>query len=486
MYDTIVIGAGIAGIAVALRLRKNGHNVLVLERNAYVGGKMNEHHSMGYRWDTGPSLFTMPNLVDELYALYGRNPADYYQYQQEEEACRYFFYNSLPLHFYTNRSKLKEELVEKLGVDGKPLDYYLDQSAEKYNQIGKFFLEHPIHKFDQLPWKKLFRLLPQFFKSNLFASLHQLNTRRLRHPKLVQIFDRYATYNGSNPYQASGILSMIPHLEQNIGTFFPTQGMYSIVGGLYQLAQEVGVKFRLGTEVECCKKIKGGYEISADQSYQTKRVISAIDCLAFYQYILKDKSLTKRYKRQERSSSALIFYWGIRKQFPQLGLHNIFFSKDYKHEFKLIFENKQIPLEGTIYVHISSKANQNDAPVGAENWFVMLNLPAGISLSKLDQQEIKETLITRLEEMLETKISDYIQTEKVWTPKGIELDTGAIEGALYGASSNKKMAALSRHPNYSKSYPKIYFCGGTVHPGGGIPLSLQSAKIVAQLIANES
>lgn len=485
MYDAIIVGAGVAGIAVALRLRKRGDRVLVLEKNSYVGGKMNQYLSKGYRWDTGPSLFTMPHLVDELYELYAKNPEDYYQYQKEEEACRYFFSDHTQLNFYTNRTKLKKELSDKLGIDPQIIDVYMERSAEKYNSIGVISLENAIHKPTELPWGKLFWMLPKIFRTNLLSSLHQVNCKKLKNPKLVQIFDRYATYNGSSPYKASGILSMIPHLEQNIGTFFPKKGMRSIVEGLYQLAQEVGVEFELGTKIQKVEKIKGVYQIEAAQKHTCKRLISAIDCVSFYEKVLKDKKLAKKYHRQERSSSAVIFYLGIKKEFPQLGLHNIFFSEDYQEEFELIFDQGEIPLQGTIYVHISSKVNAKDAPKGGENWFVMLNVPAGVAIDERQAVLIKKTLLKRLEEALGVKISPYVETEKFWTPKGIEMDTGAIEGALYGAASNSKMAALTRHPNFSKKYKEIYFCGGTVHPGGGIPLSIQSAKIVDKLIANE-
>lgn len=484
-YDVVIIGAGIAGLATALRLNKQGLRVLVLEKNAYVGGKMNQYEDKGYRWDTGPSLFTMPSLVNELYGLYQKDPADYYTYQQEKEACRYFFEDGTTVNFYTNQEALTNEIATQLAVDKTRINRYLAQSAEKYEAVGSLFLEHAIHKPTSLPWKKVLGRTPQFLKANLLTSLHKHNQKTLQNPKLVQIFDRYATYNGSNPYEASGVLSMIPHLEQNIGTFFPKNGMRSIVEGLYQLAQEEGVEILLEQTVKQCIPTKGGYEVYTDIGYQAKRLICAIDCLTFYKHILRDEQLYKRYQKQERSSSALIFYWGLSKKFSQLGLHNIFFSADYQHEFQQIFKEKIIPKDATIYVHISSKSNPKDAPANSENWFVMINTPAGAKIEETEKIEIKKLIIKRLEALLQSSIEPFIETERVWTPKGIEWDTGAYQGALYGAASNAKMAALTRHPNFSKKYKGLYFCGGTVHPGGGIPLSIQSAKIVEKLIVNE-
>ena len=484
-YDTIVIGAGIAGLAVALRLRRKGAHVLVLEKNAKVGGKMNEYESQGFRWDSGPSLFTLPHLVDELYALYQKNPENYYTYSKEEEACRYFFEDATEITFYTNWERLRDEVQTKLKLNPRALELYLERSAKKYETVGSMFLEHSIHKLNQLPFGQLVRQAPQFAGANLWTSLHKHNKRNLKHPKLVQIFDRYATYNGSNPYKASGVLSMIPHLEQNIGTFFPKKGMRSIVEGLYELAKEAGVEFEMETSVTSCTTTATGYKVEAAQTYESKRVICAIDCVTFYKNIFKNQALLKRYQKQERSSSALIFYWGVQKQFPKLGLHNIFFSEDYRQEFAQIFDQKKVPIDGTIYVHISAKVNAADAPEGGENWFVMLNTPAGATIDDALQQKIKTALLKRLERRLGTSIADHIVTERVWTPKGIDADTGSYMGALYGASSNSKLAALTRHPNFLKQYKGLYFCGGTVHPGGGIPLALQSAKIVEKLIANE-
>lgn len=485
MYDSIIIGAGIGGLSAALRLRKQGLNVLLLEKNAYPGGKIYKKEGIGYSWDTGPSLFTLPQLVDELYELFGKKASDYYQYNRQEEACRYFFEDKTNVTFYTNINRLKKELSEKLAINGDLVQSYLERSAEKYNSIGSVFLETPIHKLRALPVLKLARIFPQLMRTNLLGSLHQLNKRALKDEKIVQIFDRYATYNGSNPFKASGILSMIPHLEQNIGTFFPKKGMQSIVSGLYELAKEEGVNFKFNQDIVDCKYDGTHYTITTTESLQAKQLVCAIDHLNFYKNIIKDKALFEKYRKQERSSSAIVFYWGIKKEFPSLGLHNIFFSNKYEEEFELIFDKKEIPFEGTVYVHISSKVNKDSAPDGCENWFVMLNTPAGITISLEVQNRIKKAILHKLERQLETTIENHIETEKVWTPEGISLDTGAFEGALYGAASNKKLSAIERHPNFSRKYKHLYFCGGTVHPGGGIPLALQSSKIIDNLILNE-
>lgn len=486
VYDALVVGAGIAGIAASIRLRKMGLRVLVLEKNSEAGGKMREIMDSGYRWDTGPSLFTMPELVNELYSLCDVNPETYFSYQQQEESCRYFFEDDSSLVFYTDRKALETEIKSKLGLDASDVFKYFDAAAEKYDKLGEVFLENSIHSLGAIPFHKIVRLLPHIIKSDLLSNLHKLNLRTLKNNKLIQIFDRYATYNGSDPYRASGVLSMIPHLEQNIGTYFPKNGMRSIVSGLFQLAKDMDVHFSFDEKEIKAEKDQQQYHVkTSDAQYKTPKLVCAIDHLTFYRDIMEDADLFTKYVKQERSSSAIVFYWGIKSKFPQLGLHNIFFSGDYENEFSQIFKSKEIPDEPTIYIHISSKVRKEDAPDYGENWFVMINVPPSDAISPDKVQAVKKIILDLLNKKLSTKLESLIECEHVWTPKAISSDTGAYMGALYGAASNRTFSAISRHPNFSRKYDQLYFCGGTVHPGGGIPLSLQSAKIVEKMIKNE-
>jgi phytoene dehydrogenase-like protein len=212
-----------------------------------------------------------------------------------------------------------------------------------------------------------------------------------------------------------------------------------------------------------------------------------MDIYPTYKKLLpKLKSPTKILK-QERSSSAVIFYWGIKKSFEALELHNIFFSEDYQQEFKAIFEDLTVCEDPTIYINITSKDVPTDAPKGCENWFVMINTPADHGQ---DWDEIvtrlRERILSKVSEELGTEIEPLISCEEVLTPPLIQDKTQSHLGALYGASSNNTMAAFLRHANFSKRIKNLYFCGGSVHPGGGIPLCLLSAKIVDDMIPKVS
>lgn len=483
-----IIGAGIAGLAVAIRLKKLGFNVHVFEKSSTHGGKLTELKTDSFRWDKGPSLFTLPHLVDELFELCDKNPRDYFSYSKLSHHCSYYFHDDFRIDFIADSTLLKKQLAEKFNVEiaNDVIDYF-NQSKKTYEGIGQFFIDNPSLKWYDFLTPKLIKRYPQFLTKKLRLSLNDYNKSKLKHDKLIQLFNRYGTYNGSNPYQMSGLYSMVPHLEQNVGTYFPNEGMRSIVDSLFKLAQEEGVTFNFNSSILSIQPEKNGYKLNLlnDAEMKTDIVVSAIDHLNFYKNILKDNQLFEYYRQQERSTSGLILYLGLRRTIDELNVHNIFFSKDYLKEFNQLFKVKKIPDDPTFYVHVSSKHVKSDAINGGQNLFVMINTPAGIEVTNDDIENCKAKFIQRIQKHFHVDITNEIIVDENWTTQGIEQDTGSWQGALYGASSNNKMAALKRHGNKQKKYPNIYFCGGTVHPGGGIPLVLKSSKIVADLIQNE-
>ena len=486
MAKVIVIGAGIAGIASAIRQAVKGHEVAVYEANAYPGGKLSEFRSGDFRFDAGPSLFTMPQYVDELFSLAGKNPKDEFTYEKLETVCRYFYEDGTRINAWANRDKLAEEIALKTKDPASSVHQFLDYSAQIYAITHSIFLEKSLHRFRSfLNWETLKALL-RFPKIDPFRNMNTANTDFFTDDKTIRFFNRYATYNGSNPYKAPATLNVIPHLEQHFGAYFPKGGMAAITQSLVKLAENLGVKFNYQARVEEIlvedKKVKGirlnGENVSAD------RVVSNMDIWFTYRQLLKNEVAPKRILNQERSSSALIFYWGIKAEFPELDLHNIFFSEDYKKEFAAIWEQQSIDVDPTIYVNISAKYQSGDAPKGAENWFVMINVPANTG-QNWDEliAAARKNVIDKLSRMLNRDIAQLIVTEELLDPRSIEQKTASYQGSLYGTSSNNQFAAFLRHANFSSKIKGLYFVGGSVHPGGGIPLALLSAKIVDELSA---
>ncbi len=480
----IVVGSGIAGIASAIRLTSKGYSVEVFEKNAYLGGKLTEIQLGNYRFDAGPSLFTMPQFVEELFLLAGEEPTSYFTYQKSSIACHYFFEDGTFLPFPSDKKELLQVVKDKLQIDIEPLSKHLDRSAFIYDKTHKSFLEQSLHRLKNYFSKDILETILAIPKLGLFTTMNSLNEKELNHPKLVQIFNRYATYNGSDPYQAPGILHVIPHLEHGFGTFFPNKGMNDIPQSLIRLAKDMGVQFHCNAPVEeiVCDKRQTKGIISLGTFYPSDLVFCNSDIRPAYKHLLKSQTIPKSVDRQESSSSAMIFYWGIQKKFKQLDLHNIFFAQDYKLEFETLFQKKTVSHDPTVYIHVSSKMKEDDAPVNGENWFVMVNVPSnsGQDWAKLRMQ-IRQDVLVKLSRLLGEDISTLIEEEDYLDPIRIEERTSSFAGALYGPSSNDRMAAFFRHPNQSK-VKGLYFIGGSVHPGGGIPLCLLSAKIAVSAI----
>ena len=481
----VIVGAGIAGIAVAIRLAVKGYVVEVFEANAYPGGKLSEFTINGFRFDAGPSLFTMPQYVDELFELAGKNPADYFTYQKLDIVCKYFYHDGTQLTAYADEEELTKEIKQKTGEPGQAVKRFLSNSKKIYGITNHVFLEQSLHRLKTyLSWKT-FRSILNLAGIDSFRSMHKANSTFFTDKRLIQFYDRYATYNGSNPYQAPATLNVIPHLEQHYGAWFPDKGMYSITTSLVELAESLGVKFHYQSPVEevALEANKATGIRVKGELIQTDMIISNMDVWFTYHKLLSKYPQLKPAKilNQERSSSALIFYWGIKKQFPELDLHNIFFSADYKAEFKAIWQKQSIYHDPTVYVNISSKLKADDAPEGCENWFAMINVPAnkGQDWEALISKTRKD-IIKKLSRTLGEDISKLIVCEQILDPRSIESKTSSWQGSLYGNSSNSRYAAFLRHANRSSKIKNLYFCGGSVHPGGGIPLALLSAKIVAE------
>ncbi|MDP5170853.1 MAG: phytoene desaturase family protein [Bacteroidia bacterium] len=484
----IIIGAGIGGLATSIRLRVAGHEVAIFEAASQPGGKLSEIRADGFRWDAGPSLFTMPQLVTELFELAGRRPEDFFEYEALPIITRYFYEDGTLINAFHDPEAFIQELLLKTDEKETNIRSLLAKSAELYEITNHVFLERSLHKLSTYLRKETLRSALQVHKLDAFRSMHASNTKRFADPRVVQLFDRYATYNGSDPYQAPATLNIIPHLEHSMGAFFPKGGMYAITQALFGLAQDLGVDFHFETPVQRITVDNGrvsGIVVDGEQ-IPADAVVSNADIVPTYRKLLPTQKAPEMVLSQPRSSSALIFYWGMNKAFPQLDTHNIFFSDNYEEEFRQIWKVKSLSSDPTVYVFVSSKVEPTDAPSGCENWFVMINTPAntGQDWESLIA-EAREHILQKLDRNLGEDVQSHIISQSILDPRSIESRTSSHQGALYGSSSNNPMAAFLRHPNFSRKLSGLYFCGGSVHPGGGIPLCLLSARIATDCMEED-
>jgi phytoene desaturase len=430
----------------------------------------------------------MPHFVTELFGLFGLDSDNYFEYYRKQTLCNYFWEDGKCFSAEANQANFTKNAAKTFNIDPKALTNYLERSKLKYDLTAPLFLEKSLHKIGTYLNKETIKAIVQTYKMDIETNLNALNEKNFDEPHLVQLFNRYATYNGSSPYQTPGIMSMIPHLEMYFGTFFPKGGMHNITMSLYKLAVSQGIKFHFGQKVtEVLVKNKTAIGVKTEtKTFIADKVVSNMDIFSTYKKLLRDQKHPEFTLKQERSSSAVIFYWGIKRTFENLDLHNILFSADYKTEFEHLFEHKTLFSDPTVYINITSKEEKTDAPEGCENWFVMINAPGDYGQNWPDLvAEARKNIIKKVNRLLKVDIEPLITVEEILTPPLIESKTSSYRGALYGAASNSKFAAFLRHPNFTSKIKNLYFCGGSVHPGGGIPLCLLSAKITADLIQNE-
>jgi len=488
MKKAIVIGAGIGGIAAAIRLAKKGYSVQVMESSGGPGGKLSEFKLGGYRFDRGPSLFTLPQYVEELFNLCGEQMSHHFSYSELPLLCKYFYSDGFVFDARGNREENIKAIALAFDEDEKNVRSFFKKSEFIYKITAPLFLESPLKLkllFKTRAFWKGIGSIPMLPLMGNYTT--QLN-KYFKNPKTIQYFQRYATYNGSSPFKTPALMQLLPHVEQGIGAFIPDKGMFDITRQLYELAKRQGVKFIFNSKVEEIIIEEGracAIRFNRNVIEKANLIVSNMDVFPTYKKLLPKEREPEVILNQEKSSSALIFYWGLKDYVNKsLSIHNIFFSENYIDEFRKIFEEETLHDDLTVYVHITSKHIISDAPLNGENWFVMVNAPnnKGQNWNEI-VEKARENIIQKLENMIGEKIRDKICCEHIWTPKGIEEDTSSHLGALYGNASNSPSAAFFRHANNSSRIKDLYFVGGSVHPGGGVPLAILSAKNMSALIS---
>jgi phytoene desaturase len=519
MKSISIIGSGLGGLSASIRLAHAGFDVTIYEKNSTPGGKASSLTLEGYRFDTGPSLLTMPFVINELFSSVGEDPAKWLTLNKLNNLCKYFFPDGTILNAYSDKEKFAKEIETNTNEKRNSLYKYLEYCKTIYDLTADIFLFSDLYSAKTYSNLKALKTLFKLPKIDSFRTMNEANRSFFKDERIIQLFNRYATYNGSDPYKCPATLNIISHVEYSIGGYFITGGMHMLTDVLYKLAVKKGVKFCFSSPVEKIITegtnvkgiLAGGKEIFSDA------VISNADVYSTYGKLLNDNtsSAAKKYNKLEPSSSALVFYWGVNITSDKLDTHNIIFSSDYKKEFEELFDKKILPTDPTIYIYISSKFSGSDAPGGKENWFVMINAPncqtskvkcqtskdtpvvglvtnnqtklnfVGDNTNKWgDIETIKQKILNKIKSLTGYDIKDKIECESVMTPQDIEEQTGSYKGSIYGISSNSRNAAFLRQSNRSKHYKGLYFAGGSAHPGGGIPLVILSGKIAAEKIIN--
>jgi phytoene desaturase len=467
----VVIGAGVGGLAAALIAKSKGYDVSVYEQSDTYGGKMGTLNLSGAIFDTGPSLATDVLCIDNIYKICGLEPRNYWNYIKLPEITRYFWNNGQTYIMPSGFIKIEKSIARNFDVDIKSLHKYLKKMEYGYKNGVPHFVDKPVNIKSFTSAKAIATLSK--ISPLLLQDLHNRNKRYLSDNNLVQLFDRYGTYSGSNPYKAPALTGLTAGPEITDGIYYPIGGMRSIADGLYKAAKDTGVKFHFNSRVKSVISLAGKAQaILTDIPIKSDIVIYDGDSIRLNKLLGKSKEVVPK---KQRSTSAFVFYWVVRGNHKQLGLHNILFSGDYYKEYKDISAGKP-PVDPTVYINITSKVEPGLSPAGTENWFVMVNVSAGTEEKHM--QAVKSSVLRRISTI---NITPDIVAEDYLSPKRLEEKTGAWQGAIYGQAANSLLPALKR-PSNESSIKGLYLIGGTAHPGGGVPLAVRSATIVGRCL----
>ncbi len=484
-----IIGGGLAGLAAACRLAHHGLQVSLFEQEPKLGGKLGEYRYNGFRFDVGPTLLTMPFVIDELFAGVGKNRADYLTFTPLSHLCRYFFTDNTVLDSFSDLERFAGEIGRLSPADSGSLLRFMAYSKRIYELTAHSFLFSPIHEPSNWFTRQNAATLLHLHHIDPLVSVHRGVSRFFSDARLRQLFDRYATYNGSNPFQAPATLNIIPYVEYGLGGFYVHGGMYRLVEALSRLAEEEGVALYTGKRVSKIlvsrNKAHGvvvdGNEIAADY------VLCNGDVVESFATLLPDyKKEIAHWRRYEPSLSGLMFLWGVQGRNEPMVQHNIFFSADYRLEFEQLFRLGQPPSDPTIYVAISGKGQALDAPAQMENWFVLINMPwlrHGQSWAAITDS-MRRIVLRRLQRH-GLDLNGRIVCEQIFTPEDLYRRFSSNRGSIYGLASNSRWAAFARPANRNRSVKGLYFAGGSAHPGGGVPLVLLSGKLASELLLKD-
>lgn len=476
-----IIGAGIGGLSASIYLAAGGFDVEIFEKNKKAGGKVNQKWLGDYRFDMGPSLITLPNVFKDLFEFAGEKIEDYLELQKLDVICKYFWEDGTIFHACSDENQMIKEIEKISTYDALFYSKYLNYCKGIYDYSADYFLYNPFQEKEVLLRFETIKKLFSIKKLDAFKTVNDSVSKYFKSDKLRQIFNRYATYNGSNPFIAPATLNIIPWVEYGLGAFYIDGGIYKLAEVLEKITKSLGTKINYNSRVSKIntrnKKVSSIMVDGEKKMYDF--IVANSDATETYKHLLDDES---KYQKLEPSISGMVFLWGVKGEHPELNHHNIIFSNNYKEEFDFLFNKLETYDDPTIYISITNKKNKSDAPKGCENWFVLLNMPY-IKDQDWEKEKIrmKKAVLNKLKK-IGIDIEKKIEEEDIISPLDLYAMYESNKGSIYGTSSNNKFSAFLRPFNRDRKYENLYFAGGSSHPGGGVPLVTLSGKIAAQLI----
>lgn len=485
----VVVGGGVGGLAAAIRLAAAGHGVRLFERSDRVGGKLGSHAAAGFRWETGPSLLTLPAVFDELLAMAGTSLAAACRPVRLEQTCRYHFADGSTLATWDDPATTRAAVEALSPGSGPSWDRWGRRAARVWETAERTFFAGPIEDPRALVGRM--RSPRDLLAIDPLPTLHQRAAATFADPRLVQWADRYATYAGSDPWRVPATLGCIPHIEQAFGCWALLGGLATLAEALAAAATSLGASIQTGVEVSAIVADGPGGRVSgvrlaSGEVVAAEVVVADVDAAHLYGDLLPDDAGRRRVRAAGRSTSGFVLLLGASGRSEALGHHTVLFSSAYRQEFADLAAGRP-PADPTVYVCAADRTDPSAAPSGHESLFVLVNVPSDDDPEAAWSGGRADAYADRVLDVLERRglgLRSRLVHREVITPAHLATRHRAVGGAIYGTSSNGRRAAFARPANRGRR-PGLYLVGGSTHPGGGLPLVVLSAKIVAAMVESD-
>ena len=485
----LIIGAGIGGIATAARLAQRGCQVTVVEKCEKPGGRCGRMNVGGYVFDTGATLFLMPDVYAETFAALGERIQDHLDLRRIDPTYHLTFPDDSQLQLTSNLHRMMEQVEAIEPGSFAPLLEYLAAGRRIYSLSTEKLLGRD------------FRHLPEFINPRMLRLFLQLKAlprhtdyvgRFFKDPRLQMAFTFQDMYMGLSPYESPATYSLMQYTELGDGLWYPMGGMYRVAETLTAIAEKKGVQFIYDAPVEKILvngNMASGVQLAGGRTLPADVVVANADLGYVYRHLLPDQPAADRIERKEYGCSTIMFYWGLDRQYPQLGPHNLFLHGDYRQGFEDIFTRKSMSLEPNFYIHAPCRLDPSMAPAGHDTWYVAV--PVGHLSSKVDQDwpamqtRARAFILRRLTQLGLEDVETNIQAEVSFIPSDWEKRYNLPFGSTHGLSHKLTQMAYLRPHNRHSRYHNLYFVGASTHPGTGVPTVLISARLAAARVLEE-
>ena len=483
----VVIGAGLGGLSAAISLATEGFSVDLLEKNDKVGGKLNVLQKDGFTFDLGPSILTMPHIFRQLFERAGKNMDDYVTIQTVEPHWRNFFEDGSTLDLSSDPLRMKQQL-DKLGPNtAKEFEQFLAYSQKLCEVTEDGYFAQGLDSFWEL--LKYYGPIKSLQAFDVFRSMDQGVRRFIKDPKLVDVLNYFIKYVGSSPYDAPALMNLLPYIQFGYGLWYIKGGMYGMAQALEKLALELGVTIQVNAEVAEIQHQGGrasAVRLIDDRVIPADIIVSNMEVIPAYKTLLtdQDKEL-KRVQKFAPSCSGLVLHLGVDRIYEQLAHHNFFYSAHPREHFNAVFHANSLSDDPTIYLVAPCKSDASQAPSGCEIIKILPHIPhldPEHPLSADDYAKLRERVLLKLERMGLTDLRKHIVCEESWTPIDIQERYYSNQGSIYGVVADRFKNLGFKNSQRSKVLNNLYFVGGSVNPGGGMPMVTLSGQLVRDKI----